>query len=260
MRPGWGTSALACAALWAAVGCGGGPSEAPARRVSPPGDGAPPLAPGAPAAEAPAAEGSGSITGRVVLAGARPQPAPIRATKDVEVCGAHPIADESLVVGPDGGVRHAVVSLAGVPPEPLAPAELRQKGCVFLPHVTLVPAGAPLKIYNDDGILHNLHTFSTANPPFNKAQPKYMKVMEARFEHPETIRISCDAHPWMAAWLVVSDHRFVAVTDASGAYRIEGVPPGTYAARVWHETLGERSASVEVRPDEPTGLSVEFQR
>jgi plastocyanin len=218
-----------------------------------------PAAPG-PAATGPGADAPGSIAGRVVLAGPRPQPASVRITKDVEVCGAHPIADESLVVGADGGVRYAVVSLSGVPGEPLAAAELRQKGCVFIPHVTLVPAGAPLKIYNDDGVLHNLHTFSTLNPAFNKAQPKYMKVMEATFERPETIKVACDAHPWMLAWLVVSDHRFAAVTDSRGAFRIEAVPAGTYAARVWHETLGERALPVEVRAGQPSDLSVEFSR
>jgi hypothetical protein len=205
-------------------------------------------------------QGSGSIAGRITLAGDRPQPAPIQITKDIEVCGAHPILDESLVVGPDGGVRNAVVSLSGVAGEPLAAAELRQKGCTFLPHVTLVPAGVPLKIFNDDGVLHNLHTFSSLNPAFNKAQPKYMKVIDATFERPETIKVACDAHPWMAAWLVVSESRFVAVTDAAGAFRLDAVPAGTHTARIWHETLGERSLALEVRPGQPSDLSVELTR
>jgi plastocyanin len=238
--------------LWVAAGCGGGAPETP-----PPQEAA---RAAAPATGAGSEAGRGSIAGRVVLAGPRPQPAPVQVTKDVEVCGVHPIVDESLVVGAGGGIRDVVLSLAGAPSEPLPAAELRQKGCVFIPHVTLVPAGAPLKIYNDDGVLHNLHTFSTLNPAFNKAQPKYMKVMEATFERPETIKVACDAHPWMAAWLVVTEHRFVAVTDAEGAFRIDSVPAGSYAARVWHETLGERAVTVEVRAGQPSDLSLEFSR
>src|SRR5262249_57176618 len=108
-------------------------------------------------------------------------------TKDQEVCGATPHMDDSLVVGASGGVKNAVVSITnitkGKPMDLTTGATLDQKGCQYQPRVTLVPANAPVKILNDDGILHNIHTFSKKNPPVNRAQPKFKKEIEANRPH-----------------------------------------------------------------------------
>ena len=39
------------------------------------------------------------------------------------------------------------------------------------------------------------------------------------------------------AFILVFAHRFFAVTDDEGRYRLEGVPPGTYTLAVWNETV-----------------------
>ncbi|MEE9218542.1 MAG: carboxypeptidase regulatory-like domain-containing protein [Acidobacteriota bacterium] len=251
----------AIVAAFIAASCGGqapGPpeeEELPTEDVVSPGT--------SPAPPVPVSAPPGALSGRLSFAGAPPGPQRVEVTKDQQVCGAHPIVREDLLVGADGGLRNVVVSLVGVPATGAAglPAtELRQKGCVFVPHVVLMPAGEVLAIYNDDGILHNIHTFSTLNRPVNRAQPKFKKRIEIQFERPETIRVTCDAHPWMQSWLVVSDHPYVAVSDAGGAFRIENVPPGTYETRLWHETLGERTRQVQVRSGQTTELNVEFSR
>lgn len=247
---------LAAAAVLLAA-CGGPPSPPPGGA----GEGAPAEGSAAPA-PAPGGGGTGSIAGRVTFAGTAPPPAPIQVTKDPQVCGAHPIASEELLVGADGGLQNAVVSLLDAPrgaPPSAAEVELRQKGCVFRPHVSLVPAGATLAVYNDDGILHNIHTFSALNPPFNRAQPQFNKRIDVKFDKPETIKVACDAHPWMSAWLVVTDHPYAAVSDASGGFRIEGVPAGAYTARIWHERVGERTQPVGVRAGEAATLAVELR-
>jgi plastocyanin len=198
----------------------------------------------------------------VKFAGAAPKPGRIDVTKDTAVCGAHPIVHEEMLVGADGGLENVVVSIQGAPagggPGKYT-TELRQTGCVYHPHVSVVAAGQPLAVFNDDGILHNIHTFSTLNPVFNKAQPKFQKRIEVKFDKPETIKVICDAHPWMSAWVVVTDHPYVAVSDAGGAFRIDGLPAGTYTARLWHEKLGERSQPVEVHAGQTSDLSVEFR-
>jgi len=82
------------------------------------------------------------------------------------------------------------------------------------------------QILNSDGILHNVHTTSTANPSFNQAQPKFKKTIEVKIEKPEfPIKVQCDAHGWMHAWWVSEDHPYYAVTDAKGAFKIADVPP-----------------------------------
>ena len=240
------------------IACGGGAPPPP-----PAGEGA--GASGAPAGAAPGG-GISTVAGRITFAGPRPPVEAIAITKDLEVCGAHPVVNEELVVGADGGLQNAVVSIVG-PPAAATPAgagaaivpELHQKGCVFRPHVSVVPAGAPVAVFNDDGVLHNIHTYSALNKPFNRAQPRHLKRIEVRFEKAETIRVACDAHPWMSAWVVVTDQAHVAVSDAAGVFRLDGVPAGTYTARVWHEKLGEKMQAIEVQAGAETALNVEYR-
>ena len=58
--------------------------------------------------------------------------------------------------------------------------------------------------------------------------------------------VKCDIHPWMSAYVGVFTHPFFAVTDESGKFSIEGLPPGTYEVEAWHEKLGVRTGSVTV--------------
>lgn len=192
--------------------------------------------------------GVGSISGRVRFGGARKmiiKKVPV--TKDKEACGLT-AEDESLVVGKEDGLRWAVVSLEGVPAKGHSlerEVVLDQKGCHFQPHVVIVGVGHELKILNPDGILHNFHAYSKANPQINIAQPKFKKEIRVRFEEAETFRAGCDVHNWMSGWIVVAEHRFYAVTGADGEFRIENIPAGKHRLKLWHETLGEKYLDVE---------------
>lgn len=197
-----------------------------------------------------AVSGGGSIAGVVKLQGAAPAAKAIEITKDKEACGAHgELKSEELVVGADNAIANAVVSITnitkGKPLEAATPV-LDQKGCRYIPHVLAFPAGSTVKILNSDGILHNIHTYSTANPPVNLAQPKFKKELNQKFEKPETIKVSCDAHGWMLGYFISQEHPYYAVTDASGAFKLTDVPAGEYELKVWHEKLGEKTAKVTV--------------
>jgi plastocyanin len=249
-RAGTAAAAVAVAMTFA---CGGSP-PAPGGAAAPAPE-ATPTPSGGGTASAPAGQG-GRVAGRVLFKGTPPAAAPIAVTKDHAVCGTVRHTREDLVVAAGGGVRYAVVSIDPAPaaaPSPGAAPRLDQKGCWFIPHVQVVPAGAEIQIVNDDGILHNIHTFSTLNPPINMAQPKFKRVLTHRFERPERIRVACDVHGWMSAWIVVVDHPFHAVTADDGSFALEGVPPGSYRLTVWHETLGTREQPIMV----PAGGSVE---
>ena len=191
----------------------------------------------------------GTISGTVKFQGAPPAAKPIEVTKDKEVCGQHEIKTESIMVGAGGGIENAVVSIASISkgkPMPTDGPVLDQKGCTYVPHVLLFPAGSSVKINNDDGILHNIHTYSTKNPPVNMAQPKFKKTIEAKFDQPEVIRVTCDAHGWMEGWFISEDNPYYAKTDASGNYTLTDVPAGDYELKVWHEKLGEKTLKVTV--------------
>jgi plastocyanin len=136
---------------------------------------------------------------------------------------------------------------------------LDQRTCAYSPHVLLVPVGAPVKIVNNDGVLHNIHTFSTHNPPFNIAQPKTNKKVEKTFTVPEKISVRCDVHGWMSSWIVVVDDAYSAVTDASGRFTIDGIPPGKYTAVCWQEELGEQTFEFEVVPGKVAGHDIHYR-
>jgi hypothetical protein len=72
------------------------------------------------------------------------------------------------------------------------------------------------------------------------------------------VRFGCDVHPWMRGWLVVLDHARAAVSDAQGAFAIHDVPPGTYTAAVWHETLGRSERPVTVTAGGTARVEVSF--
>jgi len=124
--------------------------------------------------------------------------------------------------------------------------------------VLAFPVGTPVEINNPDGILHNIHSYSKANPTFNIAQPKFKKTVEVKLEKPEAVNVKCDVHGWMNGWLVVTESPYVAVTDNSGAFKLTDVPAGSYTVEVWHETLGKTSQKVTVKGKEDAKLNFEM--
>jgi len=205
----------------------------------------------------------GSISGEVKFVGDPPKPEKIAATKDQEVCAKTEKVNEALLVGANKGIENVVVSITNIQKGkklPEAGATLDQKECRYAPHVLLTPAGKEMTILNSDGILHNIHTYSTKNPVFNKAQPKFKKSMKENFAHPETVKLTCDAHGWMNGWVVVQDHPYYAITDAHGAFKITDVPPGDYDLKFWHETLGEKIQKVSIKAKEESKVSAEMEK
>lgn len=194
---------------------------------------------------------AGEIVGKVKYAGNAPAPAQIAITKDQAVCGKAPHLEDSLLVSADKSVKNAVISISD-PKDgrkmALAPSnpKIDQNGCRFVPRVQIVPAGQAVDIINDDGILHNIHTWPKVNVAFNKAQPKFRKVMTETFEKPDVIKITCDVHSWMQGWLIVAGHPYYALSDDKGGFKIADVPAGTYTLESWHEKLGKQTRQVTV--------------
>ncbi len=195
-----------------------------------------------------ASAAGGTISGTVKYDGTPPVPRKVEVTKDKDVCALHPHFEEDLLVDSSGGIANAVVIVKGAKGD-MKPGDVKfeQKGCDYVPHVLAFPAGSTVDIINADGILHNIHTYSTKNPPFNMAQPKFKKVIQRKVDQPEVIKITCDAHGWMHAWWVATDTPYFAVTDDKGNYSIAGVPPGDYQVEVWQEKLGTEDQKIDVK-------------
>ena len=202
------------------------------------------------------AQGGGTIEAEVKYNGA-PVIEKLKVNKDTEKCGTE-ASIEKIVVGGNKGLANAVVSVPEAKGAPTAKKiSVDQHGCKFVPHVAASTPG-DVDIKNSDDILHNIHTYSTANPSINKAQPKFKKVMTEKFDKPEIIKLTCDVHSWMLGWVAIMPNPFFGVTDGNGVTKIENVPPGKYKVEVWHETLGKATKDVEVKAGQTAKVSIEM--
>ena len=201
------------------------------------------------------AQGGGTIEAEVKYSGA-PQVEKLKVNKDTEKCGTEAVI-EKVVVGSGKGLANAVVSVPGAKGASKAKAVIDQHGCKFTPHVVVMQPGE-IEIKNSDDILHNIHTYSTANPSINKAQPKFKKTMTEKLDKPEFVKVTCDVHSWMLGWVAVVPGP-AGVTDNNGVAKIENVPAGKQKIEVWHETLGKQEKDVEVKAGQVTKVSFEMK-
>ncbi|MEL6713105.1 MAG: carboxypeptidase regulatory-like domain-containing protein [Planctomycetota bacterium] len=149
------------------------------------------------------------------------------------------------------GIAHCVVTVKveGVEVEiPEEPYELDQKGCRFLPHVLVAPKGAKVAFLNSDKTSHNVRLRAVANEALNQTVAAG-KRLERTFDEAEAIRVACDMHPWMSAWVVVTDATHWAVSGPDGRFALTGLPAGKHEATVWHETLGKKTFQLVVAED-----------
>ena len=201
----------------------------------------------------------GSISGTVKFKGTAPAPKKLDVGKDKEVCGKTPKMDQSLIVE-GGNLVNAVVTVTDISKGKkieLKKVQLDQNGCEYHPHVLAFPAGSTVEVVNPDGILHNVHSYSKVNTPFNQAQPKFKKTLDVKVEKPEAIEVKCDVHGWMHGWLVATENPYFAVTDKSGSFKLENVPAGSYTVEVWHEKLGKSTQKVTVKAKEDAKVNFE---
>jgi hypothetical protein len=201
------------------------------------------------------AQGGGTLEVEVKYGGAA-QMEKLKVNKDTEKCGTEAVI-EHVAVGSNKGLANAVVSVPGAKGATKTKAVLDQHGCTFVPHVLVMQPGE-LEVKNSDDILHNLHTYSSANPSINKAQPKFKKTMTEKLEKPEFVKVTCDVHSWMRGWVAVVPG-LAGVTDKDGVAKIENVPAGKQKIEVWHETLGKQEKDVDVKAGQVTKVSFEMK-
>ena len=119
-------------------------------------------------------------------------------------------------------------------------------GCLFVPHVQIVPTRSQLEIRSEDDTLHSTHSYDDRNrTDFNIAMPFAGMNIRRPLRRPGVVRVECDSHSWMRGWIVVSDD-LGAVSGLDGTFTIGGVPTGTHELSIWHERLVGRSRTVTV--------------
>jgi plastocyanin len=147
----------------------------------------------------------------------------------------------------------------------LAPrAGLKQNGCMYVPRVFGIVAGADLELVNDDRTMHNIHGFTkntvgdddtVLNAGQAMGAPPIVKKAPAE---PGIVRIKCDVHPWMVSWMVVTDHPFFDATNDEGRFTIKKVPVGSYDLEAIHPLHGTKTAKVKVTADATATAELTF--
>jgi len=201
------------------------------------------------------------VSGRVILQGTPP---PEKMVTLDAMCGRlhpEPMTTRHFVIGQDSGLANVFVYVkSGVASQKATQAVmplLDNIRCEFQPYVLGVRAGQPFQIRNSDPVLHDMHLQPQAgggNREFNLALPVAGKTTTQMIRKPELfIKVKCNVHPWMFAYLSVVDHPWFAVTDENGNYALPaGLPPGHYTLAAVHLKAGEATQKVTV----PEGASV----
>jgi hypothetical protein len=208
---------------------------------------------------------TGVIQGRLRLDGPAPAKPFIRMGADPmcsrQYAGRRAV-QEFVVRSADGGLANVLVDLQGTFPATTAsrdPVTLSQRGCLFAPRVLGLQVGQTLQITNSDPLLHNVHSLSTRGNTFNVRQPQRGMVYRVPLKHPDVImRVKCDVHSWMTAYIGVEPHPYFAITGEHGAFTLAGVPSGRYEIRTWHERYGQLTRAVTVKAGQTTTIELAY--
>jgi plastocyanin len=200
------------------------------------------------AVSSPDAARNGSIRGRVDIRRALPSPTP-RAS----------LTDGGVLKAPDFTDRlRSVVYLETAPRaafEQIDPAHavMDQRNETFVPHLLAITTGTTVDFPNSDRIYHNVFSLSKTKT-FDLGRYAAGRSQAVRFDRPGIVRVFCDIHSHMNAFILVFNHPFFDVTDADGRYHIDNIPPGTYNVIAWNEGLASEPRSASV----PDGGSTEL--
>lgn len=202
---------------------------------------------------------AGVISGKVFFSGKLPPRKTIEMDQDPLCAKQHatPVVDEIIAAsgsGPEKALGNVFVYLKkGLEDKnfepPADPVTIEQKGCWFGPRVLGIQVGQVLKVINADPLTHNIHPLAQVNREWNQSQAPGAAAFTRRFTQPEVmIRVKCNIHIWMHAWVGVVAHPYFAVTGADGSFALRKVPPGSYTIEVWHEQLGRQAQQVTLAP------------
>jgi plastocyanin len=147
-------------------------------------------------------------------------------------------------------LRRAVVYLETAPAAALESREpvrarMDQRNETFLPHVLAIDQGTLVDFPNNDATYHNVFSLSKTRK-FDLGRYARGKSKSVRFDRPGVVRIFCDIHSHMSAFVLVFSHPYYAKAEVDGRYRIDNVPPGTYTVSAWHEGEARETKTVTV--------------
>jgi len=159
--------------------------------------------------------------------------------------------------------------------EDLSMAELAmdQRNLEFIPHVLPVLVGSTVQFPNNDKVDHNIFSMSRTKK-FNLGSYKPGENKTMVFDKPGIVEIRCDVHAEMAAYILVMENPYFAVTDKKGHFEIpdpdylkqagleniSGLPAGKYTVKTWHEKLKSQKQDVSVTESGEVSIQLDLTR
>jgi len=155
-------------------------------------------------------------------------------------------------------LRRSVVYLDSAPRGAFETSEgghavMDQRNETFVPHVLAISTGMTVDFPNSDTFYHNVFSLSKTQR-FDLGRYAAGRSRSIRFDRPGIVRVFCEIHSHMNAFILVFGHPFYALTDTEGRYRIENVPAGVYNVVAWNEGTASDHRSVTV----PAGGTAEL--
>jgi plastocyanin len=182
---------------------------------------------------------NGAIRGRVELRRPPAESADRPSVADLGMGAVHGPPDRRSVIYLDPAPRAAF----DVREEPRP--RMDQRNETFVPHVLAIVAGTTVDFPNNDQTYHNVFSLSKMKS-FDLGRYAVGRSKSVRFDRPGIIRVFCDIHSHMSAFILVFSHRYFSVADQEGRYRLENVPPGTYTVVAWNESAQLESRQVVI--------------
>ena len=168
------------------------------------------------------------------------------------------VVNEVYAVGDKNTLGNVFVKVEGnfpAAPVPSTPVEIDQKACIYVPRVVGARVGQTLLVKNSDNWLHNVHTDSGRRNAINQSTPQAGMNVKLVLKDEEMLRVGCDVHRWMTAWVGVVTHPYFAVSEGkTGTFTIANVPPGRHNVTAWHEAFGTLTKAIEIKDGQTVTL------
>ncbi len=136
---------------------------------------------------------------------------------------------------------------------PAEPPIVDQWNVEFIPHILPVLKGSTIDFPNTDSVRHNV--YSTVPIPgthrmlsLGTYDPEVIKTVH--LDKPGEIALRCNVHKEMSAFIIVLDNPYFTLTDKTGRFKLDNVPPGDYTLKTWHEKYKPVTHQVTVKPNQ----------
>ncbi|MGR3303879.1 MAG: carboxypeptidase regulatory-like domain-containing protein [Candidatus Scalindua sp.] len=136
---------------------------------------------------------------------------------------------------------------------PAEPPIVDQWNVEFIPHILPILKGSTVDFPNTDNVRHNVYS-PVPIPGTHRMlslgtyDPGVIKTI--RLNKTGEIQLRCNVHKEMSAFIVVLDNPYFTLTDKSGEFTIENIPPGKYTIKTWHEKYKPVSMEITVGPNQ----------